>query len=395
MQQARRGRRRVEQRRVVGQPAGGVQPGRLRRELASGDVPREPHRRRRRRHAVLVDPGDLRAEPARDALAVREVAGPHRDACRLEPAASAIAAASSAVSTSASTGPGTGSCSSARVRRDGAQHGGGEERARRAGNLERPAAQPARARRLGGGDERLDAVPVLRARERADLGVRPARVAHAEVPGGLGDPAGERERRAAARRSRARPPAWRRPPPANAAHSAPVTARSSGAPSSTSIVPLAARRVQPDDLRGAVEVAGPDDRQQLLGQAGADERAAHARRRRAARRAPAARRCRRAARPRPPAAARPTAEPSRTWMPTTPNGACTSVERRPARSAGTGPSRRSASASGPSPASPCSPPTDGRISASIASLRGWPASEASRSASSSSSSSTAFAARRR
>ena len=88
-------------------------------------------------------------------------------------------------------------------------------------------------------------------------------------------------------------------------------------------------------------------------------------------------------------------EPSRTWIPTTPSGACTSVERRPARRAGTGPSRWSASAAGPSAASPCNPPTDGSSSASIASLRGWPASAASRSASASASSSTAIAARRR
>ena len=48
-------------------------------ELARHDMAREPHADRDRGHAVAGDPGQLRRQPARDPLALRVIAGPHRD----------------------------------------------------------------------------------------------------------------------------------------------------------------------------------------------------------------------------------------------------------------------------------------------------------------------------
>ena len=148
---------------------------------------------------------------------------------------------------------------------------------------------------------------------------------------------------------------------------------------------LGGGRVERDDV---LEAAGPAGREQPVGQPGACEGVLHPRGRERPRglepdRVPGEQRSGRLQqRPGP-------ALPSRTTIPTVPSGACTSVERRPARSAGTFPSRRSASAFGPSSASPWSPPTLGSSSASVASVRGCPLSCASSPASPSRSSSTA------
>ena len=64
MQQPRRGGRRAQQRRVVGQPARRAQARRLGRELARCDVPREPDRRGWRRDPVLVLLGVIRIDEA-------------------------------------------------------------------------------------------------------------------------------------------------------------------------------------------------------------------------------------------------------------------------------------------------------------------------------------------
>ena len=69
-----------EQRHVLGRQA--RRPGRPRRaplELARDDVALHAHLDRGRREAVAAEPGRLRRQPARDALALVAVAGPDRD----------------------------------------------------------------------------------------------------------------------------------------------------------------------------------------------------------------------------------------------------------------------------------------------------------------------------
>ena len=109
--------------------------------------------------------------------------------------------------------------------------------------------------------------------------------------------------------------------------------RSSGAPSSTSIVdfgpgaPVSTTRSQPSRL-----VAGRDHPDELVGQPGAAERGGQPPAERLVRRRPARRRCRPAARAAVSSTISAHGEPSPPRMPTTPTGAWNRSERRPPRS---------------------------------------------------------------
>ena len=250
VQQPRGGRRGAQQRRVVGQPARRAQPRRLRRELARGDVLGEPDRRGRRGDAVLVDPGDLGAELARDPLAAGAVAGPDRQR--------AVRCRGRARSPPPRSPPRAARAPDRARARAAAR----PPAARRAA---RPARRTLRRRRAPRRDRRTVASrpPPPPARRAPRRGRAAAALASGptSVSGRLGSPT--RSLRAAAsipaasasacgRTAITRPsPAWRRPPPANAAHSAPVTARSSGAPLEHQHRALRRRRVERDDVRAA------------------------------------------------------------------------------------------------------------------------------------------------
>ena len=266
------------------------------RRAGGADVAREPHGRGRGGDAVLVDPGDLGAERARDALAVRAVAGPHGHAAG--PAAGGHARerdglGSPAASTTASTGPGTGSRSSAR-------------RAGRRAGRRAPDAPSSPATR---GPPHIRTAPPASA-SATSASTPAASSALASGPTSVSGRAGRRRAGAAPRpraRQRApapRPPrsapteAGRRPAPANAAHSAPATVRSSGAPSSTSIVPFA-----PGASTATTARARRSRRARAARPAARRGRGVPSARPREAPRA--RRRCRPAARRRPPAPARP------------------------------------------------------------------------------------------
>ena len=150
---------------------------------------------------MLVDPGQLDAEAAGDALAVRAVAGPDGDG-----AAAAWRARSRA--------------SSERGLDDG-EHGPGPRRRR--------------GRRTVAGSTACHRRPRCRGRAGRRRAGRRGRRLHAPQPTRRGT-----DGTTTARSTATRP--W--PPAAKAAHSAPATARSSGAPSSTSIVRLAAPRAR-------------------------------------------------------------------------------------------------------------------------------------------------------
>ena len=207
-----------------------------------GEVLGEPHRRGRRGDAVLVDPGDLRARPAGDQLAMVAVAAPDRQRPLGERVASAIASSSLARLLHREHGAGHGLAQQLGVGRHVAEHHRGVERAR-----------DRRAARRGPPHMRVApaasaAATSASTRSRAAmLGSGPT-----SVSGRLGSPTrslraavvelgGQRRLRAAAPRSHG---PSRGVAAAGAGEGGPerrrLTTRSSGAPSSTSIVPFGA-----------------------------------------------------------------------------------------------------------------------------------------------------------
>ena len=143
------------------------------------DVLGKPHRRRRRGDAVLVDPGDLRAQPrARSARRGRGRRSRPRASPRLRAGERDRLVLAGCLLTRASTGPGTGSRSSAASGAARAEHNRRVERARDAGQLERAAAHARRAPAASAcATSASTRSRVGEARERADLGVGAARVA--------------------------------------------------------------------------------------------------------------------------------------------------------------------------------------------------------------------------
>ena len=202
------------ERRVVGQAARAADQRGPRGDLARRDVALEAQRRAGRDGAVLVDPRQLGAERAGDALALRAVAGPDaHDAAAGAPLALPVLGGAvlherdrgglAARLDDGEHGPGRGLAQDPRLGRDAAQHGGRVEGARQAADPRRAAAHELGAARDGLLDERLDDRQVLGGAQRAHLGLLAGGVADDQP---LGTPAERAEQRLGQRRDAHEPP---------------------------------------------------------------------------------------------------------------------------------------------------------------------------------------------